>query len=338
MILAGDVGGTKTLLGLFDAAPLRPEAVNVATFSTADFDGLPALVSAFLAQHGGTPRIDAACFGVAGPIVDQTVQMTNVAWSAGADEIRHAFDVPQVRLLNDLEAMAWAVPVLRHDELHPLQWGTARPGGNAALIASGTGLGESILHHVDGAFRPIASEGGHTDFAARNARELELVRMLLRASPRVDLERVVSGPGIVNLYRFTHDGGTCDEVGSPDEADAAPAAISQAAMDGRCVRCAEAMEMYVSSYGAAAGNLALRAMATAGVFLGGGIAPKVLPLMEQGGFVEAFNDKGPMRPLLEAMPVQVILNPKAALLGAAVYANGMIQDGDRERGTGSGER
>lgn len=324
MILAGDVGGTKTLLGLFNFAPRRPVAVDVKSFSTAQFDGLPALVSAFLKERGTPPRLEAAVFGVAGPVVEQVAQMTSVPWKASADELMRKFNMPRVRLLNDLEAMAYAIPVLDRDELHTLQRGQRRPGGNAALIASGTGLGESLLHNIGGTFRPIASEGGHTDFAARTAREIAFVQMRLREAPRVDLEQVVSGPGIVNLYRFTHGPANCRAVGALAELDQAAPAISRSAMEGWCANCVEAMDLYAAAYGAAAGNLALRALATAGVYVGGGIAPKVLPVLEKGGFLAAFNDKGPMAALLQAMPVQVILNPQAALVGAAVYANEMI--------------
>lgn len=324
MILAGDVGGTKTLLGLYNFAPKRPVAVDVKTFTTAQFDSLPAIVSAFLKGRGSAPRIDAACFGVAGPVVEQVAQLTNIPWKTSADELMRKFNMPRVRLLNDLEAMAHAVPVLERDELHTLQRGQRRPGGNAALIASGTGLGESVLHNISGKFRPMATEGGHTDFAARNEREIGLVQMLLRESSRVDLEQVVSGPGIVALYRFTHEAGACSAVGAHAELDQAPATISRSAMEGWCPRCVEAIEMYAAAYGAAAGNLALRSLATAGVYVGGGIAPKILPVLDTGGFVAAFSDKGPMSALLQSMPIQVILNPQAALLGAAVYANEMI--------------
>jgi glucokinase len=322
MILAGDVGGTKTLLGLFDFAPGRPTPVTARSFATAEFDGLPSIVSTFLESSDHAPRIEAACFGVAGPVVDQAAALTNVPWNVRADELARALDGARVRLLNDLEAMAYAVPVLKAGELHTLQQGRPRKDGNAVLIASGTGLGESILHRVGARFVPVASEGGHADFAPRNTREIALVQMLLAEGGRVDIERVVSGPGIANLFRFAHADEACAASVSRDEPD--PAAVSEAAMGDRCPRCVEAMEMFVEAYGSAAANLALQAVATAGVYLGGGIAPKVLPLLEQGGFLAAFARKPPMEPLLEAMPVHVILNKQAALVGAAVYANDMV--------------
>ncbi len=324
MILAGDVGGTKILLGLFDFAPRRPVPVDIQRFPTAEFDGLPAVVTAYLASQKREPHIDTVCIGVAGPVVGQVARLTNVPWDASADALARTCRTTRVRLLNDLEAMAHAIPVLRPDERHTLQHGEAHADGNAALIAAGTGLGESVLHHIDGKLRPFATEGGHADFAARNSREIALLEMLLGRSARADIEQVVSGPGIVTLHRFTHGEERCAAVGSTIEPDDAPAAISKAAIDGRCKRCVEALDLFASAYGAAAGNLALRAMSTGGLYLGGGIAPKILPVLEKGDFLAAFTDKAPMEAVVRAMPVQVILNPQAALLGAAVHGNEMI--------------
>jgi len=198
------------------------------------------------------------------------------------------------------------------------------PTGNAALIAAGTGLGEALLHNVNGRFLPSPSEGGHADFAARTPRELALVQELSRIHGRVDNERVISGPGLVNVFRFTHGtqdlGAACREIGRDVDPADLPAAISQAAMEGRCRKCAEAFQMFIEAYGAEAGNLALRAVATAGVYIGGGIAPKILPALEDGRFMAAFRDKDPMVDLLRTLPVMVILNRQAGLLGAAVKA------------------
>lgn len=306
----------------------RPVLAEATSFPTCDFAGLPSIIEAFLAEHGSAPRIRAGCFGVAGPVVDQVAELTNVPWTISADRLMREFDLQHVRLLNDLEAMAHAVPVLHDDELHTLQRGEPRPDGNAALIAAGTGLGESVLHRVDGRLRPMATEGGHTDFAARHARETALLQALLRKSDRVSVEHVVSGPGIVNLYRFTHGDHPCAAAGDQADMAKAPPRISQAAMEGACPRCVETMDMFAAAYGAEAGNLALRAMSTSGLYLGGGIAPKILPLLERGPFLAAFRDKAPMDDLVASMPVQVILNPHAALLGAAVFANGTVI-GDR---------
>jgi glucokinase len=215
--------------------------------------------------------------------------------------------------------MANSVSVLAADEVHVLQRGVARADGNAAVIAAGTGLGQAFLHRVDGRLRPVPSEGGHADFAARTDRELELVRMLRERYGRAEVEQVLSGPGLVNLHRFTHRGGECDMVGGVEEADL-PAQITKAALSGRCQQCADALRMFVSAYGAEAGNLALRGVATSGLYVGGGIAPKILPALETGTFIESFVAKAPMRELLEKVPVAVILNTEAGLLGAAVHA------------------
>jgi glucokinase len=325
MILAGDVGGTKTHIGIFEPAPRRPIAIEVRTFPTNDFDGLPAIAKAFLGSRPAN-AIDAACFGVAGPVIDQSARMTNVPWLVTARGVAEAFGWQDVHLLNDLEAMAHAVPVLETSELHVLQQGTRHPAGNAVLIAAGTGLGESILHAIDGRFLPLPSEGGHTDFPARTDRELELVRFLRGRRGRVDVEAVVSGRGISNLYRFTHQGVACGAPVASGEEEDDPARIAKAALSGACAHCVEALGLFVSAYGAEAGNLALQGVATAGVYVGGGIAPKLIQALAAGPFMEAFLAKEPMRALMEKIPVFIILNREAALLGAAVHANDTLID------------
>jgi glucokinase len=200
-----------------------------------------------------------------------------------------------------------------------LQDGVARTDGNAAVIAAGTGLGEAYLHRVDGRLQPFASEGGHADFAPRTDREIELLRMLRDEYGRAEVEHVLSGPGLLNLHRLTHGGRDCPSMRGLDPIDA-PAGVSRGALEGRCASCVEALEMFVSAYGAEAGNLALRGVAIAGVFVGGGIAPKILPALKNGPFIDAFRDKGLMTELASRIPVKVILNKEAGLLGAAVYA------------------
>lgn len=330
MLLAADVGGTKTLMGLYLDRPgcERPQSVVVREYATLDFDGLDDIVGAFLEETGATD-VGAACIGVAGPVTGLVARLTNVPWLADASAVAERFGRSPVQLLNDLEAMAYAVPVLEPDELAVLQEGIAVPTGNAALIAAGTGLGEALLHNVNGRFLPSASEGGHADFAARTPRELAFVEELSRIHGRVDNERVISGPGLVNLFRFTHrkqDVRTaCRELGPDVDASELPSGISAAALEGRCVRCAEALDMFIEAYGSEAGNLALRSVATAGVYIGGGIAPKVLPALESGLFMQAFRDKEPMVDLLRTLPVSVILNPAAGLVGAAVCATRMLE-------------
>jgi glucokinase len=322
MILAGDIGGTKTLLGLFDAAPVRPRSIAVHSFSTLDYDDLPSMISAFLDAQD-TPRgaIDRACFGVAGPVIDAAATLTNVPWRIDARAVASAFTTGRVFLLNDLEAMAWSVPVLREAEVHVLQEGVALRGGNIALIAAGTGLGQAMLHWVDGHFVPSPSEGGHADFAARNDREVALMRDLTARYGRAEVEHVVSGRGLINVYQVVHTQQPCRGSIDLDAPDAA-AAISRAALDRTCDRCVETLDLFVDAYGAEAGNVALRAVATGGVFIGGGIAPKILPALTTGAFMRAFIAKPPLDEMLKAMPVKIILNSDAALLGAAVFAAG----------------
>jgi glucokinase len=319
VVLAGDVGGTKTLLGLFDPLPVRPRPLIVRAFTTLDYNDLAAMVADFStdARIDGAV-VDRACFGVAGPVLGDTAQLTNVPWAVDARAVAGAAGIRRVRLLNDLEAMAWAVPALTEAEVHVLQEGESLRGGNMALLAAGTGLGQALLHNVDGRFVPTASEAGHADFAARTEREIVLLRDLIQRFGRAEVEQVVSGRGLVNLHRVSH-ASPCEAV--PDERDPdAPAAISETALQGRCPGCVEALEMFVEAYGAEAGNLALRTVATGGVFVGGGIAPKILPALTTGRFIQAFRDKAPLDAMLRRIPVRVILNAEAGLLGAAVYA------------------
>jgi glucokinase len=324
MILAGDVGGTKTLMGLFRlGSGDRPSPSVIREFATLDFDSLGEIVDAFFDDVGDQP-VHAACVGAAGPVTGLVARLTNVPWLVDGARLAERLDDCPVALLNDLEAMAYAVPLLDDDELAVLQEGVPAPNGNAALIAAGTGLGEALLHNVDGRFVPSASEGGHADFAARTPRELALVAELTRMYGRVDNERVISGPGLVNLFRFTHgshDLRTACRVIRPatDPADL-PAEIAKSAVSGRCEQCTEALDMFVDAYGAEAGNHALRSAATAGIYLGGGIAPKLLPVLERGTFLAAFCDKEPLTDMLRTMPVFVILNPQAGLIGAAIRA------------------
>jgi glucokinase len=318
MLLAADVGGTKTLLGLFEPAPRRPHQVVGRAYPTGQFASLTSILDAFVRDVGQPIHVDAAVAGVAGPVVDNHARLTNVAWNVSASEIAVRF-ATRVRLLNDLEAMAYGAVVLTPSELVSLQEGVPREDGNAAVIAAGTGLGQAYLHRVDGRFRPLASEGGHADFAPRTDRQVELLRMLRAEYGRAEIEHVLSGPGLVNLHRFTHATMTCPEV--PDlTLLTAPAAVSEAALAGRCPYCVEALMLFVDVFGAEAGNLALRALATAGMYLGGGMAPKVLNALRDGPFMAAFNAKGPMSSLVATVPVRVILNPDAGLIGAAVCA------------------
>ena len=323
MLLAGDVGGTKTLLGLFERGIPRPRPIVIHAYTTLDYASLTEVLDAFARDVHQPFALDAAALGVAGPVVDNTARLTNVPWDISAASVTARFGATRVCLLNDLEAMGHSVEVLDGDDFTTLQDGLPASRANAALIAAGTGLGEALLHRMNGRLVPIPSEGGHADFGARTDRELELVRMLRERYGRASVEHVVSGRGLLNLHAFTHRGGECVATdGVSDEEK--PAHISAAAMTGRCQGCVEAMRMLAAAYGAEAGNLALRGLALAGVYIGGGIAPKILPVLRSGPFMDAFRNKGEMADLVARVPVRVILNPDAGLIGAAVFAQSML--------------
>ena len=311
--------------------------MEVGEFVTLDYDSIVPMIREFLKAERVEPRaIAAASFGVAGAVSDNVARLTNVPWLVDGDAIGQEGGLPRVQVLNDLQAMAYAVPVLEPPELDFLQQGVAHSGGNAAVIAAGTGLGEAILLNVDGHFVPGATEGGHADWGARTPREIEMLTALTRVYGRCSVEHVVCGPGLVNIYQFTHDAWgrrtylsaaafvparTCESVGPIGDPADLPGAIARSGVEGRCPKCREALEMFVEAYGAEAGNLALRATATAGVYVGGGIAPKLLPSIRHGRFMDAFRAKEPMVDLVATIPVAVILNAEAGLLGAAVHAN-----------------
>lgn len=322
MLLAADVGGTKTLLGVFSRSSPRPTAIDVREFSTERYSTLLEMVEDFLDATAPRSPIEAACFGVAGPVLGQVAHLTNQPFTIDSTAIGQRFGIERVALLNDLASMAYAVPVLEPHEQFVLQKGAPDPAGNAALIAAGTGLGEALLHRVGGKIMAAASEAGHADFAPRTPREIELLQWLIGRDGRASYEQVISGAGLVNLYRFTHPPGSdsCTAVDRDTPEHEIPASMSAAALARSCDRCVEALDLFVSAYGAEAGNMALRSVATAGVFIGGGIAPKILPLLRTGAFIEAFQAKEPMAALVRAIPVAVILNDRAGLLGSAVFA------------------
>jgi glucokinase len=317
MILAADVGGSKTLVGLFEVMRPRPRLVDAEAVRTLDFESLPALLDRYLSRHRGV-TLDRVGLGVAGPILHGEATLTNVPWRVRGNEVSVLTGVADVRLLNDLEAMAYAVPWLTAGELHTLRPGRPAPNGNAALIAAGTGLGEAMLHRVGGRMLPVPSEAGHADFAVRTDDELGLFALLRARFGRVEIEHVICGPGLVRLAEFAHAGPRCEVIGNfENDADGA-ARVSASGVEGRCECCRRAVTMFVDAYGAEAGNLALRAVATAGVYIGGGIAPKLLPALAGEAFLGPFTAKPPMTALLADIPVHVILNDQAALVGAAV--------------------
>jgi len=324
MILAGDVGGTKTLLGLFERAQPRPLQRHLFRYSTTDFSSFGDQLDTFARDVGGIPRLYAIALGIAGPVVGRVARLTNTPWVVDADKIAERMNTPVV-LLNDLEAMAYSLEVLTPDEQVVLQAGEPKADGNAALMAAGTGLGEAALHRIDGRLVAAPAEAGHADFAARSEREWALARMLTRLYGRATVEHVLSGPGLVNLHRFTHDGRACPAVDGVAEHDQ-PAAVTTAALEDRCPQCVEALGMFVSAYGAEAGNLALRTLATAGLYVGGGIVRHILPAIQRDDtFMRAFLAKPPMSGLVQRIPVKLILNAETGILGAAVRAQSLAR-------------
>jgi glucokinase len=322
VILAGDVGGTKTTLALFDG----DRVVREATMASRDFGSLEAAVARFL-EAGPRAPIAALAIGIAGPVVDGRCTTTNLPWQVDERTLAAAVPVARARLLNDLEAAALGVFALAEDELVTLQPGTARRG-NMAVIAAGTGLGEALVLD-DGARRTaLASEGGHADFGPRGELEEDLLRFLRKELGRVSYERVLSGPGLHNLYRFLRETGFAPESGAVAEAlrrEDPGAVITQHALAGDDPLSAKAVAMFVSIYGAEAGNLALKVLALGGVVVAGGIAPRILPVLRTGGFIAAFRDKGRLTPLMDTIPVRVALDPRAPLLGAARIAADLLR-------------
>lgn len=322
MILAGDVGGTHTRLAFFEERGGRLTAVAEATFPSREFGSLEAVLLRFRAAH--SYPVTGACFGIAGPVRHGRCDATNLPWVVDAGLLARELGLERAGLINDLEANAWGIALLQPKDFAVLNAGAPDASGNAAVISAGTGLGEAGLYWDGKEHRPFATEGGHTDFAPRNRLESDLLEYLLKQFQRVSYERVVSGPGLLNIYRFLRDGGHAEEPPWLAEAmrqEDPPAVIAQAALHGKSELCVQALDLFVSLYGAEAGNLALKVLATGGVYLGGGIAPRIVQKLEEPAFLNAFTFKGRMRPLLQAMPVRVILNDKAALLGAARLAS-----------------
>ena len=321
MILAGDIGGTNTRLAYFAAEQERVRLVDCEVYPSRKYAALEDV----LAEFAGSRKlpVERACFGVAGPVKRGRCVTSNLPWEVDARLLARQLDLETTLLINDLEANAYGIAALAPEDFVVLNEGEANATGNAALISAGTGLGEAGLHWERGRHAPFASEGGHTDFAPRNELEVELLFYLLRKHKRVSYERVLSGPGLYNIYQFLRDSGRGAEPPSLAEKlrdkDPAPI-ISQAALDGSSDLCVRALDMFVSLYGAEAGNLTLKLMATGGLYIGGGIAPRIIAKLRGPTFWTAFTTKGRLSPLLEATPVRVIMNDRTALLGAARLA------------------
>ncbi|MGH2346561.1 MAG: glucokinase, partial [Chloroflexota bacterium] len=329
MLLAGDLGGTKTNLAIYDPDKGERAPLEEATFPSGKFPSLEALVQTFLAQ--AKYPVDRASIGVAGPVVNGTATVTNLPWTMDERDIARTLGLKSVRLLNDLEAMATAVPYLLPEDLETLTAGEPTRHGNIAVIAPGTGLGEAFLTWEGTRYHTHASEGGHADFAPTNAGEVTLLRYLLERMDHVSYERVCSGRGLPNIYACLKDSGVAPEPAWLTEQlraapDPTPIIVRAGRTDGTpageepSALCRATLETFVSIMGAEAGNLALKVMATGGVYVGGGIPPRILPMLQYNGFMASFKRKGRFADLLNRVPVHVILNPKIAMIGAAAHA------------------
>lgn len=335
LVLAGDIGGTKTLLRLADTENKNiPSKLVEASYRSNDYEHLTAIVQKFLisAQDhlGYSPQPQTACFGIAGPVVNNTSELTNLGWLLEGDRLAIALDIGQVSLINDFAAVGYGIAGLESHDLHTLQTGQPQPQAPIAIIGAGTGLGEGWLTWSDGSYQVHSSEGGHSSFAPRDQLDLDLVQYLLRRHEHVSVERVVSGQGIVSIYQFLRDSQFAVDtiglaqivsdwesgIGTVDPA----AAISQAGLEQRDRLATQTMLMFVKAYGAEAGNLALKLLPYGGLYIAGGIAAKILPLIQQGEFMAAFQQKGRMQSLLAHIPLHIILNPNVGLIGSTLYA------------------
>jgi len=320
-LLAGDVGGTKTNLAVFDSEVSMHDPLQEASFRSAAYESLEALVQEFLDQS--QESFERAAFGVAGPVVGGIARITNLPWVMEEHHLERVLGIERVRLMNDLAAIAYAVPHLTPDDLITLNEGRPDPGGAIAVIAPGTGLGEAFCTVADTHYVAHPSEGGHADFAPTNDVEIALLGYLIDHFDHVSYERICSGMGLPNIYRFFKETGRYAEPSwlaeRLAEADDPTPLIVEAALDENldCPLCQATLEIFVSVLGAEAGNMALKVLATGGVYLGGGIPPRILPALKSGLFLDAFLRKGRLSHLLAPIPVHVIMNPKAPLLGAA---------------------
>jgi len=321
VILAADIGGTNARLGLFELDGPTLRHVTVRKYPSREHASLEEIVERFLGEVGRP--VEAACFAVAGPVSEGRVALTNLGWTVDARQLARAVRLDAVRLINDLEGIAHGLDELEDTDVALLHPGVPGAQGNRAIIAAGTGLGEAAAYWDGRRHHPFACEGGHADFGPRTQLEVDLLTSVLARHDRASYERVLSGSGLHGLYRFLRDAGRGEEppwLTRELEQDPGPVVVVRAALERQDAVCLEAVDLFVSIYGAEAGNLALKVMARGGVWIGGGIAPRILPHMKEPAFREGFLGKGRMRPLLEAMPVRLILNDMVGLMGAARYA------------------
>ncbi|HTW58258.1 MAG TPA: glucokinase [Terriglobales bacterium] len=318
MILAGDIGGTNARLAYFQPQNGHLELVSERVFPSREHSELGEIVSQFLDDSGTRPEV--ACFGIAGPVRNGRVETSNLPWVIEQSRLAKQIHLPATLLINDLEASAWGIGALSAGDLVPLNRVSGPVAGNQAVIAPGTGLGQAGLFWDGNRHQVFACEGGHADFAPQGDLQIELLRFLEARFGHVSYERILSGPGLVNVYEFlcgrAHEKESAEFAAELKKGDAA-ATISRAAIDGSSPLAEKALDLFIAVYGAEASNLALKVMATGGLFLAGGISPKILSKLTGPTFMQAFLNKGRLRPLVESIPVQVVTNEKAGLLGAA---------------------
>jgi glucokinase len=321
MILAGDVGGTKVHLALYDFVDGTLAYTHDKQYPAKQYSGLEEIVREFL----GSSKVSAACFGVPGPVRNGRLRLTNLPWTLDSNELATTLGVKHVFLINDLQANGYGIAELSASQLYTLSEGDASQIGNRALISAGTGTGECILAWNGRTYLPYPSEGGHADYAPRNEDEIDLLRFLKQKyNGRVSFERVISGMGLTNIYEFLREVRGVEEPAWMAERIAVVpdpnTVITELALAAKSEICEKALDMFVSAYGAEAGNLALKVLSVSGLYIGGGIAPRILEKLKDGTFLKAFTDKGRLSQLLINMPVRVILESRAALMGAAAYA------------------
>jgi glucokinase len=320
MILAGDIGGTKVNLAFFTEG-LRLHPDNFASFSSRDYSSLEEIARQFLSAR--KLKADYACFGIAGPVKQGRVAVTNLPWIIVDKDLKKAIGAKHTWLINDLEANAHGIYGLTPNDFVTLNKGEEGAIGNAAIISAGTGLGEAGLFWDGNRHLPIASEGGHSDFAPRTDLDIELLNYLRKRFGQPDWETVLSGPGQFHIYEFLRDTKRGDEpawLAAELRSEEPPRVVTRAALERKSDLCVKALDLFVEYYGAEAANLALKVLATGGVYIGGGIAPKIISKLTDGEFMKAFIGNGRLKNLLAAMPVRVIMNDKTALIGAARFA------------------
>ena len=320
MILAGDVGGTKVHLALFDFIDGDLKHARDKIFPAKEYSGLEEIVKEFVVAE----KVTAACFGVPGPVREGRLRLTNLPWTLDSKELASDLEIDYVFLINDLQANGYGIAELGQDQVLTLSEGDARQVGNRALISAGTGLGEAFLIWDGRDYVPYPSEGGHSDFAPRSEGEMELLRFLWQKyNGRISFERVVSGQGLTNIYEFLREVRGLEEpmwLADRMTNEDPNAVITDCALKAKSELCEKTVDMFVSAYGAEAGNLALKMLSVGGLYVGGGIAPRILEKLKDGTFMKAFTDKGRLSQLLVNIPVRVILESRTALIGAAAYA------------------